>query len=300
MQIITSMAIPATLYVLGIFCFTFPLVWLQKRKQKGKKSPLSGHLLRSPGTSLQSRIEDLSLDIMVYIAIVPSFPLLIYSLYLPQIQVQKTTNLSILFVLIFVFAVLLWFGFKVYQLMTERNNCRLGLDAEMAVGQELNQLMADGCRVYHDFPAENFNIDHIVVGPTGVFAVETKGRSKAKKRKGKIDATVVYDGNSLQFPGWYETEMLLQTQRQADWLRKWLTSAVGDPVYVQPVLALPGWYVVRKADRPIRVISGKEAYSLAKASGISLNAEMIQRIAHQVEQRCRDVEPIAYRQEKKR
>ena len=177
--------------------------------------------------------------------------------------------------------------------MAERNTCRLELDAEMAVGQELNQLMGEGCRVYHDFPAENFNIDHIVVGPTGVFAVETKGRTKAKKRKGKVDATVVYDGNLLQFPGWYETELLLQAQTQADWLNKWLTSAVGDAVYVQTVLALPGWYVVRKADRPIKVISGKEAYCLAKPSGISLNADMIERIAHQVEQRCRDVEPIA-------
>jgi hypothetical protein len=299
MPTIISIATPAALYLLGIFCFTFPLVWLQKRKQKGKKSPLSGHLLRSPGTSLQRQIEELSLDIMAYVAVFPAFPLLIYSTYLPLIHAQKTTTLSVLFVLFFVFGVLLWLAFKVYRLMTERNNCRLGLDAEMAVGQELNQLMADGCRVYHDFPAENFNIDHIVVGPTGVFAVETKGRSKAEKRKGKTDATVIYDGKLLQFPGWYETEMLLQTQRQADWLKKWLTSAVGEAVYVLPVLALPGWYVVRKADRPIKVISGKEAYSLAKPSGISLNAEMIQRIAHQVEQRCRDVEPIAYRREKK-
>ena len=299
MQTITSMAIPAALYVLGIFCFTYPFVWLQKRKNKGGKSPLSGHLLRSPGTSLQRRIEDLNLTIMAYTAIFPTLPLLGYSLYLPLNHAQKAMTLSALFILFFLFGVLLWFGFKVYRLMTERNNCRLELDAEMAVGQELNQLMADGCRVYHDFPAENFNIDHIVVGPTGVFAVETKGRIRAQKRKGKIDATVIYDGNLLQFPDWYETEPLLQAQRQADWLRKWLTSAVGEVGYVQTVLALPGWYVVRKADRPIKVISGKEAYSLAKPNGISLNAEMIERIAHQVEQRCRDVEPVAYRQEKK-
>ena len=83
MQTIVSIAAPAALYLLGIFCFTYPLVWLQKRKQKGKRSPLSGHLLRSPGTSLQSRIEDLNLDIMAYSAIFPTLPLLGYSLYLP-------------------------------------------------------------------------------------------------------------------------------------------------------------------------------------------------------------------------
>ena len=298
MQTLISVATPAALYLLGVFCFTFPIVWLQKHKQKGKRSPLSGHLLRSPGTSLQSRIEDLSLDIMAYLAIFPALPLLIYSLYLPLIHTQKTTNYSVLFIIGIVIGVLLWVASKVYRLMTERNNCRLGLDAEIAVGQELNQLMFNGFRVYHDFPAENFNIDHVVVGSTGVYAVETKGRTKTVRKTGKVDATVVYDGKSLQFPSWYETEPLLQAQRQADWLRKWLTSAVGAPVYVQAVLALPGWYVVRKVDRPIKLISGKEAYSLAKPSGINLSADMIQRIAHQLEQRCRDVEPVAYRKEK--
>jgi hypothetical protein len=158
--------------------------------------------------------------------------------------------------------------------------------------------MFNGFRVFHDFPAEQFNIDHVVVGSTGVYAVETKGRTKALRKKNKVDATVAYDGKALKFPSWYETEPLLQAQRQAEWLGKWLTGAVGASVYAQAVLALPGWYVVRNVDRPIKVISGKEAYSLAKPSGIELSAEMIQRIAHQVEQRCRDVEPVAYRQEK--
>ncbi len=54
----------------------------------------------------------------------------------------------------------------------------LGPDCEMAVGQELNNPMCAGYRVYNDVPAEGLNIDHVVVGRNGVFAVETKGRSK--------------------------------------------------------------------------------------------------------------------------
>jgi hypothetical protein len=254
--------------------------------------------MRSPGTSLQSRIDELSVEITAYIAVLPALPLLIYSLYLPLAQAQRITTSSVLILIGTVIGVMSWIAFKLYRLMTAKRNCRLGLDAEMSVGQELNQLMFDGFRVFHDFPAENFNIDHVAVGPTGVYAVETKGRTKALRKKGKVEATVVYDGKTLKFPSWYEIEPLLQTQRQADWLGKWLTSAVGDPVNVQAVLALPGWYVVRKADRPIKLISGKEAYSLAKPNGNNLSAAMIQRIAHQLEHRCRDVEPVAYHQEK--
>lgn len=80
--------------------------------------------------------------------------------------------------------IILGIGLTVYCLtnllkhLNLRRSYQLGYEGEIAVGQELNQLMLDGYRVYHDFPGDKFNIDHIVVGPPGVFAVETKARSK--------------------------------------------------------------------------------------------------------------------------
>ncbi|MBN1547047.1 MAG: NERD domain-containing protein [Syntrophaceae bacterium] len=58
-----------------------------------------------------------------------------------------------------------------------RKNYRLGYEGEMATGQELNMLMLEGYHVFHDFPADRFNIDHIVVSPNGVIAIETKAKS---------------------------------------------------------------------------------------------------------------------------
>ena len=72
----------------------------------------------------------------------------------------------------------------------------------MAVGQELDQLMRQGAATFHDLPAEQFNIDHVVVAAEGVFAVETKGFTKPNQGRGKADATVVYDGETLRFPRW--------------------------------------------------------------------------------------------------
>ena len=299
MQTMLSVAAPAVLYLAGLFGFAYPLVRLQKRKQKGENSPLTGGLLHSPGTSLQNRIDDLGLDITTYIAALPALPLLIYSLSLPWAQTQKITAVSVLILAGILLLLLIWIVFKISRLSTERNACRLSLDAEASLGQELNQLMFNGFRVFHGFPADDFNIDHVAVGPTGVYAVETKERTRAVSKKGKVDAAVIYDGDTLQFPSWYETESLLQAQHQAEWLGEWLSNAVGSSVYVQAVLALPEWYVVRNVDRPVKVISGKEASSLAKSSGVDLNDDMIQKIAQQLEQRCRDMEPVAYRQEPK-
>ena len=41
-----------------------------------------------------------------------------------------------------------------------------------------------GCQVLHDVPADSFNIDHVVVGLTGLFAVETKTHSPCDGRRG--------------------------------------------------------------------------------------------------------------------
>ncbi|MDZ4185805.1 MAG: nuclease-related domain-containing protein, partial [Desulfuromonadales bacterium] len=192
-----------------------------------------------------------------------------------------------------------WGTSRLYQLLKQRRNLYLGLDAEMAVGQELNHLMLHGCRVFHDFPAKKFNIDHVVIGPGGVIAVETKGRAKRDQGGGSADAKVIFNGEYLRFPGWLEKNPVLQARRQAVWLQKWLTSAVGQTVKVRPALALAGWYVERTKTGDVLVYNGKSPVFLTNPNitGDRLSPEMIQRIVHQVELRCRDVEPVAYRKE---
>src|SRR6185369_10743752 len=145
---------------------------------------------------------------------------------------------------------------------------------------------------------DKFNIDHSAIGENGVFAIETKGRAKPDRGRGQEDVRVVYDGQTLQFPTWSEKEPIEQAKRQAAWLSSWLTKAVGQQVSVTPALALPGWYVDRKA-RDFMIFSGKNPQFIAKiTTDMVLSPELIQRVAHQIEQKCRDVGPQAYRKTK--
>lgn len=265
------------------------VIWI-RHQRKDRRSPLTVQLLRSPGESLSRQIEKLSEYIDTYSNFFLITPLLCFSMYLSMHYLgdQKVSWISLLIVCL-VFMV--FFTAKLVPLLRKRNNLILGLDCERAVGQELDQLMLDGYRVFHDFPAENFNIDHIVIGTNGVFAVETKGRAKPIKG----DVNIIYDGEGLKFPTHYEKEPFEQAKRQAIWLAKWLTSAVGAQVAVRPVLVFPGWYIERKKPG-LLIYNGKNPQAVYKIKGESiLSAEMIQRISHQVEQRCRDVEAVAYR-----
>lgn len=268
-------------------------IWL-KRLKSTRRSPLNQMLLRGPGESLRNEMDDTFGDMMIYVSTFPVLPLLIYAHHISQSYFSGTqesvsrTSVEVLVTL----AAIIFLLFKIITLLKRIKNLRLGYEGEVAVAQELNQLMREGAYVFHDVPADDFNIDHVVIWPKGVFAVETKARMKPKRDRGAEDAKVVFDGQRLQFPGWAETAPLDQTTRQAKWLAQWLSSAVGDSVGVKPVLALPGWYVELKAKSDVVIINGRNASgTFGKIAHTALSEEMIKRIAHQLEQRCRDVAP---------
>jgi hypothetical protein len=304
MQSLLLALIPGGILLLVALPFAYLARFIYERGKKGRRSPITGMLLRSPGQSILPQIDELTDDINGYLVCLILIPLGIFSFVIADLYFlgakPSTTGIGINIFIALV--VVLYLTRKLIQCLSRRNRLRLGYDAELAVGQELNQLMLNGCRVYHDFPAENFNIDHVVVGPGGIYAVETKGRAKPDKGRGKVDAKVVYDGHSLRFPDHQETAPLEQAKRQADWLQKWLSSAVGESVAVRPALALPGWYVDLAKRGNVTVFNGKSPHFLASPmdKSVPLSPQLIQRIAHQLEQRCRDVEPVAYRKEKKR
>lgn len=110
---------------------------------------------------------------------------------------------------------------------------------------QLNRLMAKGCIVLHDIPADVGNIDHVVIAPQAVFAVETKSFRKPRKDTAKPDAAhrVVFDGQSLRFPDFVNTDAIDQVQRGAEWVARYLRGALENDIPVFAALALPDWYV---------------------------------------------------------
>lgn len=271
-------------------------LWLKRDKASKRRSPLTRDLLRAPGQSLDAKLQSEELDPSVYVLVVPLAPLFLYTLYLSSRLYNHTTfsPLSMVFNAVVGVGIVAYCVFKLIQIAKTRLKYRLGLEAEMAVGQELNQLLRSGYWVFHDLPAENFNIDHVVVGNNGVFALETKGR--AKPGKDVKDAwKVKYDGERLLFPGWTETKPLAQAERQAKWLKQWLSSAVGEPVDVRPILALPGWFIERTSPKGMPVINAKNPEKLFRSLGkAQLSDKLVQQIVHQLDQRCRNVAARAY------
>lgn len=272
------------------------LIIRKKRRRARRRSPIGIDLLRTPGHTVREQLDEASTEVVWDVMLLSVMPLVFLAIYLAQAHAIGLSSMLPL-TPIYVIGGLLVIALVIRKLIKAGehiDNLRAGFDAELAVGQELDQLMLKGARVFHDFPAENFNIDHVVVSAQGVFAVETKGYTKPGDLKGREGATVLLDDHVLKFPQWTTGEPVEQTERQAKWLSKWVSSAVGEPVFVTPVLALPGWFIEdkRKDRTALRVYSGRAlGHLLDTPSRQPLAAQDVQRIVHQVDQKCRTVVP---------
>ena len=279
---------------LGPLLVVVGLLYLYRwyRGRKGFRSPLTRQLLRPPGQSLRLRIEEISNTLNETLFVVALVPSLISGVILSRGFVSGKSIETFWMVV----GAATWVCFtayyvrKIFKLLSERRDFRLGLDGELATAEELNQLMHYGYFVFHDFPADHFNIDHVVIGPAGIFAVETKTRSKGIM-KGKQGAMVIFENSQLKFPNYQESESIQQAKDESKWLAQFLGKSVGKPVAVKPVLALPDWLVERRAkDASIMVINPKEAVQYITSNPRLLDEQTVQQVKYQVEQRCRTVE----------
>lgn len=170
----------------------------------------------------------------------------------------------------------------------DRDNHQLGYDGERFVAEELSRLIANGFEVYHDVPFDRWNIDHVLVGPGGVFAVETKARRKPVNGDGSRDYVVGFDGEQLYWPWGNEASAVVQVTNNARTLSQWLSSAVGESVAVSPILALPGWMVEWGVPKPkVAVLNPKQIAKFCRGAEGRLNDNLIRRICHQLDQKCR-------------
>jgi len=133
---------------------------------------------------------------------------------------------------------------RIQVLMKQARAIGLGIRGEKAIGQLLETFRADGYQVFHDIPCESggkkFNIDHVIVGPQGMFTIETKTISKPMQ--GSVE--VVFDGEKISVNGWTpERDPVVQAQAESRWLHDMLQGATGRSFWIQPVIVYPGWFV---------------------------------------------------------
>ncbi len=285
-EILGSIVIAAAFF-LPMIVAGFVLYRLKRKYADAASEPFKQLPLRPPGESLRLEIDRMSEKFDDHLLTVAATAAGGCMLTITAPSSLRGTVGALAFAI--VVAVTFWQWQKLKMLVRRLWDFRLGFKGERVVGEELNQLLASGFKVFHDVPFEGFNIDHVLVGTPGLYAIETKTRRKPADIKGQEKATVTFDGETLLFPkGYRDRDALDQARRNARTLAEWLTKATGERVLANAILTLPGWWVARKTVADVNVLNPEEIkHSFPNQPRQPLSPEQVQRIAHQLTQRCR-------------
>jgi hypothetical protein len=278
---------------LAVYAVCLVALWFLRTNRRNERPPATPMLLRGPGESLRWRLQRLDDALLLHAFGAAFLPMGVFvgGLMLALSTTGKERD-GIMFAAFGLFLVTLYVcGRWMLEKFTLRRDCHLGLLGEKIVAEALAPLASDGCRIFHDVPAGAFNLDHIIVAPTGVFAVETKTRRAGRAQAGRRPDEIVFDGAQLIFPWGEDTHGIEQARQRAAWLSTWLRDTAGEPTLPVPVLTFPGWNVTTTAaGADVAVVSPSAIPGLVRNRPGLLNDLQIDHIARQLENRCRDVE----------
>ena len=143
--------------------------------------------------------------------------------------------------------------------------------------------------MFHDVLDEGFNVDHILIGPAGVFSIETKTWSKPSPSQPGI----TFDGLALKVLGAEEDRKpIIQARAQARWLHAFLEESTGRQFKVHPVVLIPGWFIDSSAqrDRSVWVLEPKALPKWLKDDPPNLSVEDVQLAAYHLSRHVRSQE----------
>jgi len=244
-------------FELGIFGVVAFLLWLLvhrklKKFRESRRKPFTRTLFRSPGEGCLEKIEQISDEYWEhFVAIFLAAAILVgaaMGLFLPELKGPLPASITGI-------AFLAWIIYKARaaeKAIRNLDHYRLGLEGERQTAQALQPLLGEGYELFHDLEFKGadgkaFNIDHVLLGPNGVVAIETKARSKEADGKGSEAATARYDGKRVAFPKGDETRCLEQALANARFLSRELTGYTGEKVFVRAAVSIPGWLVIQTA-----------------------------------------------------
>jgi hypothetical protein len=211
---------------------------MKDNKNKKERSPLDrSPPLRVAGQSLDHEIEKLLDDHAVapYMLATMMVTMAGFEWWRYLTDVKPSPYLfSVVAVLTVIFAV-----YKILKTRKQAKLLVLGRDGERAVAEHLEWLRAHDFVVMHDIPNGDANVDHVLIGPQGVYTIETKTRSKPQRGPCRI---TVEDGVIRANGQAFDRDPIVQAKAQAGWLKAFLAESQFQ-VSVQPVVVVPGWFV---------------------------------------------------------
>ena len=135
-------------------------------------------------------------------------------------------------------------GFAAWRLgctVFARRQVKFIRDANVAIGHQLQRISTGANRVFHDVVTSAGVVDHVLVGQTGIYAVNVVAR------RGGKNGNAVLNGNDLSFSNKDERSPVVEITASTVRLEKEICRLLGHKIRVRSVIAVPGWDIGEQA-----------------------------------------------------
>jgi hypothetical protein len=167
---------------------------------------------------------------------------------------------------------------RTFDVMTDERAWRVGAVGEETIGTKLEKLRRHGWQVLHAVPVgdRGSDIDHVVIGPGGVFTLNTKTHPGKSVWVGRHQVRV--DG--------HRTDYLRNSRHEADRASRLLTDACGFPVHVKAALVfLTGTLIpdvtIKQAPEDVAILDRMDIPGAFRRAKGRLTAEQVAAIFEQ-------------------
>lgn len=177
-------------------------------------------------------------------------------------------------------------GFAAYSLgktALARHQVKFLRDANVAIGHQLQQVSAEGTRVFHDIATTAGIVDHVIIGQQGLYAINVVARRSGKRAHARLQE------NHIEYSNGKSGHSIVDINAKTVRLQKEFRDLLGHKVRLRSVIAVPGWDIGEQSgddhllvnERTIAMLSGWKDSSdhMMNEDVATLQAELMSRCA---------------------
>ena len=126
-------------------------------------------------------------------------------------------------------------AFRLGKTALARRQLQFLRDANIAIGHQLQQMSANGTRVFHDVGTSAGVVDHVIIGQKGIYAINVVARRSGKRAHARLR------DNAIEYSNGKPEHSIVDIAAKTTRLQKEFRQLLGHKIRVRSVIAVPGW-----------------------------------------------------------
>lgn len=213
--------------------------WSAFSRTVGSTPSFADSIMHEAAQRFRDELERIGSSQAIYLSGTLVFIVLFAAAYLLQAQTLFAGYPSWQLWLQFAFLVLAasFAGWRLVRTVFAYREVRFVRDANVAVGHQLQQISTGANRVFHDVKTSAGVVDHVLVGQTGVYAINVVPRRTTRNGSAGLK------NNHLLFSNGVKPVPIVDITASALRLEKEISKLLGHKIRVRSVIAVPGWNI---------------------------------------------------------